>query len=67
MTVINLRRARKAKARTAADTRAAENRQRFGVPKSERAKEAAVQALDLRRLEAHRRETEVDTDCPDAE
>lgn len=65
--VVNLRRARKAKARVGAATQAAENRLRFGMPKAVRALEAATQALDQRRLDAHQRETHVDPDNPDGE
>jgi hypothetical protein len=67
VTLVNLRRARKAKTRAEADARAAENRQRFGTPKSERTKEAATRALDQRRFEAHRRETSADPDSPNGE
>jgi hypothetical protein len=53
--IVNLRRVRKAKARAAAADQAAENRARFGIPKSERLKTTATQDLDNRRLDGHRR------------
>jgi hypothetical protein len=59
--VVNLRRARKAKARSLAEATAAENRSRFGKTKSLRVFEAATKSLDERRFEAHRREA---ADCP---
>jgi hypothetical protein len=55
--VINLRRVRKAKARSQAAGEAAGNRSRFGRGKSVRVLEAAEQALADRRFEAHRRES----------
>lgn len=54
--IINLRRARRAKARAAAETEAAANRVAFGRTKAEKAGQAAQNALDSRRVEAHRRE-----------
>lgn len=56
--IVNLRQARKAKARAAAADQAAENRVRFGASKSERMQNAASQSLERRRLEGHRRERE---------
>jgi hypothetical protein len=56
VTPINLRHARKAKARAEAEAQAAENRLSFGAPNSERARTAATEELDRRRLESHRRE-----------
>ncbi len=58
--IINLRRARKAKARSADAVRAAENRSAFGRPKAERDRLAAEQEGAARRLEGHRRETPPD-------
>jgi hypothetical protein len=60
VSLVNLRRARKAKARAQAAAQAAENRLRFGTPKAERMHEAATRELDHRRLEAHRRELSAD-------
>ncbi len=54
--VVNLRRARKAKARHLAEAEAANNRSRFGTAASARALEAAKKALADRHFEAHRRE-----------
>lgn len=54
--IINLRRARKAKSREAADAKAAENRERFGRPKAERDRLRAEAQLAGRRLDAHRRD-----------
>ncbi|HEV7873537.1 MAG TPA: DUF4169 family protein [Enterovirga sp.] len=51
--IVNLRRARKAKAKTDAETQAAQNRIRFGQTKAERERVAADDALAARRLEGH--------------
>jgi Domain of unknown function (DUF4169) len=56
MTLVNLRAARKAKARAAADAKSAENRLRFGLSKAERKRIAASEALERRRLEALKRD-----------
>ncbi len=55
--VVNLRRARKAKQRAADADRAAGNRFRFGQSKAQRSLDAAVEARDQRRFEAHRRDS----------
>ena len=60
--IINLRRARKAKARADAETTAAENRARFGRPAAERKLEAARDALEKARHEGHRRADSERTD-----
>ncbi|WP_297295818.1 DUF4169 family protein [uncultured Methylovirgula sp.] len=60
--IVNLRRARKAKARAAAADTAAQNRLRFGVSKSERALAAATGDLERRHLDAHRRDPEPGSD-----
>ena len=52
--VVNLRRARKARVRGAAEAKAEENRRKFGTAKSAREHDAAVRALDDRRFEGHR-------------
>ena len=52
--IVNLRRARKAKARAGHEAVAAENRVRFGRTKDERRVAEAHAALDERRLEGHR-------------
>ncbi|MFO1148203.1 MAG: DUF4169 family protein [Alsobacter sp.] len=51
--IVNLRKARKARARAADEARAAENRIRFGRTKAERAAAEAETGLVLRRLEGH--------------
>jgi hypothetical protein len=56
--IVNLRRARKAKGRAEAADKAAENRQKFGVPKAERAREVATRELARRQLDGHRRDSE---------
>ena len=54
--IINLRKARKAKARAAKDEKAAENRAKHGVPKVERTLTEASKELLDRKLDAHRRD-----------
>lgn len=54
--IVNLRRARKAKARAGKETEASANRTKFGRPKAERDRVAADAALSVRKLDAHRRE-----------
>ncbi len=53
--VINLRAARKAKARKAADATAQENRAAFGQSKAERERLALERLLEERRNQGHRR------------
>jgi len=50
-TVINLNRYRKEKQQAERERRANEKRMRFGIPKSQRAKHAADQRLEGRRLD----------------
>ena len=52
--IVNLRRARKAKAREDAETGAAENRVRHGAPKAQRNLTKARTGQDSRTLDAHR-------------
>ena len=52
--IINLRKARKDRARALADDKAAENRIRFGRSKAERDKLKAEQDLAARRIDGHR-------------
>jgi len=52
--IVNLRRARKAKARSEAETQAAQNRIEFGRTKAERKLTEAEKALQAARLEGHR-------------
>lgn len=54
--VINLRRARKAKARTEKEKAAEANRGAFGRTKAEKAKTAAERDRASRAIDAHRRE-----------
>ena len=54
--IINLRRARKAKMRTTRELKAAENRERFGLSKAEKAKATSERERDERLIEGHRRE-----------
>ncbi len=51
--IVNLRRARKAKARAVAADEAAVNRVRFGRSKAERAASTAQKDLAARKLDAH--------------
>lgn len=64
--VINLRRARKAKARTDAQNQAAQNRLTFGRSKSERALTQAQNEHNQKQHEAHRLTTAQSTTSPDA-
>jgi hypothetical protein len=54
--VVNLRQARKRKARAADEARAAANRARFGAPKPERAKREAETERAERAHEGHKLE-----------
>jgi hypothetical protein len=54
--IINLRRARKAKAKTEAESQAAANRIAFGRSKAEKETGRAVQSLETQRLDGHRLE-----------
>lgn len=54
--IINLRRARKGKARDEASAKAAENRARFGKTKAEREKEALEAKRAVKTLDGHKRE-----------
>ena len=53
--IVNLRKARKARDRAEKEKRAEENRAKFGRTKAERELESANKAIDLRRIEAHKR------------
>ena len=53
--IINLRRARKAKARADKERKAEENRAAHGVAKAERQRRAAETEAEKRRHEGHRR------------
>ena len=54
--VINLNRYRKQKQQAERERRANEKRMRFGIPKSERAKNSGDRVLEARRLDGARRE-----------
>jgi hypothetical protein len=58
--IINLRQARKLRARNAAEAQATENRIRFGRTRGEREQDEQSAAKALRRIEGHRREPGVD-------
>ena len=55
--LVNLRQARKARARKQKDAAAAENRIKFGRTKAERERQAAADDLDRRRLAGHALDT----------
>jgi hypothetical protein len=54
--IINLRQARKRKARSDKEAEAARNRAAFGRTREERKLEEARRALDERRIEGHKRD-----------
>ena len=54
--IVNLRTARKAKARSEKEAAAEANRLKFGRTKAEKLKEAAQKALAEKHIEGHRRE-----------
>jgi hypothetical protein len=58
--IINLRRARKERERTAREEEAAANRRRFGHTKAEKEKDAAERDKADRLIDAHRREPKED-------
>jgi Domain of unknown function (DUF4169) len=55
--IVNLRRVRKQKTRDEKGQQAEENRARFGMTKTERLKIKAEEALDAKRLDAHKRDS----------
>jgi hypothetical protein len=55
--IVNLRSARKARARVEKEAEAAANRAKFGRSKAEKQAEAAQQALDAAKLEGHKRDS----------
>lgn len=61
--IVNLRRVRKQRARTAAEEQAAENRVRFGASKLERKALKAEREASTRRHEGHRRDNGGDGDA----
>lgn len=54
--IVNLRSVRKKRARAEAESKAAENRVRFGMSKQERQAAGAAKEASERRHDAHRRE-----------
>lgn len=56
--IVNLRRAKKAKARADADAQAAENRALFGRTKAEKQRTEVEREKAQRAIEGHRREEE---------
>ena len=54
--IVNLRRARKAKLRTARDKDAAVNRSAFGRTKADKAKTAAARAAFAKHVDGHKRD-----------
>lgn len=58
--IVNLRRARKAKARTEKESEAAANRTKFGEAKPARATRKANADLEARKLAAHKRDDATD-------
>lgn len=54
--IVNLNRARKAKARAAKEDAAAQNRALFGRTKAEKQLEAARKAAEARKLDGHKRD-----------
>lgn len=54
--IVNLRMARKHKARAEREVVATENRNTFGKTKAERENDAATKKLDAKRLDGHKRE-----------
>ena len=54
--VVNLRHARKQKARQVKAKDAAEKRAKFGLPKTEKARQTDTQARDSKHLDGHRLE-----------
>jgi len=62
--IINLRQARKARARAAKDAQADENRARFGLSKAERRQLAMETDRAVRHLDGARRTSSMDDDPP---
>ena len=58
--IVNLRTARKRKVRAEREAQAAENRARFGQPKSEKQAHQKSSDLDARRLDQAKRDTRTD-------
>lgn len=56
--IINLRNARKQKARADKDAQAAQNRVLFGRTKAEKLKQAAEKALAAKRIDGHKKDSQ---------
>ena len=54
--IVNLRQARKAKARAGKEAEAATNRAKFGRTKAQKVIEAAKKSIEDKRLDGHKRE-----------
>ena len=54
--IINLRNARKQKARAAKEAQAEQNRALFGRPKAEKLKQSAEKSLADRKIDGHKRD-----------
>jgi hypothetical protein len=65
--ILNLRRARKAKARSEKERQAEENRVRHGQSKSTRQLRQGREEIESRRLEGHRRESQAPVVDPDVD
>ena len=55
--IVNLNRARKARAKAEKEAQAAENRSKFGRTKAEKARSAAEKSIAEKIIDAHKRET----------
>lgn len=64
--IVNLRQARKQRARIEKDKQAAENRVKHGSSKAERRHEAATKTLETKKLEGTRRNSSVPPPAPKA-
>lgn len=58
--IINLRQARKTRARSEKSAKADENRVRFGLPKGEKARQKLERERSTAQLDGHKREPEPD-------
>ncbi|MFV0280738.1 MAG: DUF4169 family protein [Rhodoblastus sp.] len=56
--IVNLRRARKDRAKKAAEAKADDNRRAFGRTRAEKQETLALRALEARRLDGHRLEAD---------
>lgn len=65
--IVNLRRARKAKARQRDEEQAAQNRVAFGLSKAEKQFSAATRALDAKKLDGHLRDDSAPQHDPNSE